>query len=391
MMFMKSKKLWITVIILLVIGTVGVFGMDYLAKSSFANKTPFEKLIYSSVKNMKYRSYDSTQNVNMDYAIGDYKIKADMNFDVKKSGDKNYFGIMAKLNDKEVNLGSIYFDAQKIILDLTGFYDKPLYVYYDEIGKLLKTAGMTGEESNLHTKDYMDIFMNFKNNANLKKVKADTYIDMVKKYFEDAIMYIGDESITIQDVKYDTEKYKLDLQNENVILAIVDTLEAAKQDQNLKLASKDLATNLLNKALQNEDYKEFGLAKEEMEGLIQTISNEFDSYWNQLLDAMINTYKTAAEADLSGMDMELFYHLTKTGDMVKSYGSQKVDKEGIKTQMTFDSEIFHINKSVSIPKYDLKNAMNLAVESMESLQDVFGKIAQAYGAKFTEIFLGDLQ
>jgi len=268
----------------------------------------------------------------------DYKLKTDMEarrFDYLLDYDINYkamplLSMEMILNNDEFGFG------------LTNFYDKYFVVDFGTImSQVMQEEGLENL-SKIDFEPYMMILMNTESEGYKKVHESDRYTDLVTKHLDarlgagisEEISYIvGEEEFTENVLTY---TYEFDFKAYFNLLA--DIVKEAKNDEDLKVYTKDLIIELMDKFIETKDYELFELTEEDVLMSKESLESDFEVYYNEV----ISTYEEAFteienEMDYLGEDGELLMAVYDNLDIKISINKEDVIR---KINMSLDYQGF---------------------------------------------------
>lgn len=329
-----NKKVIIAIIALAV--CVVAAGIGYpLAKSYAIKKDPVNYLLYASTQNQSdavdasvkgsFSMDDEALNQMTAYMSTDPEAMAlfvkgvveELNFNgrVKFRADMD-----KKQLDFYENIGIQYGENKLLSLELgyineqafyrmPEMYSKAFTINKGELFDLVKEE----EGIDLSTIDwnkYIDL-LDVENDADYQAIIKDKakYEDLLRLFLAD-LKANGKVDVTLEDgTVLKCDLLEMDIEFNEIIDLYLQMFKVLKDDQNVKTLVQKKALEALNLVLESEDYKLMGIEAEEVQAVIDNVTNEFDTNWNEMLDQMISSYETM-QSDVSiAENVKLNYHM----------------------------------------------------------------------------------
>ncbi|MEA3422764.1 MAG: hypothetical protein U9Q80_03015 [Bacillota bacterium] len=371
------KKSYIIAAVVVVLIAVTAFALPNI-KGMFAKMEPATHLLYASKNMTDAEKVNATVDVNMilksegmqkmmgttevedavalvDYAnsiIENMVLKYEMTYAQKKMEIPSYFDYDISIEYREdplLNIGMI-FEPWKLAMGSEQLHEKMFVFDIEEfIKEMLAVEGIDIDDIDIDK--YVDILLNTEDDLYKAVVdNSDQYVNLLTSYLEENIQELEDGTLTVEyngkSEELKVDRYLLSLDMVSYIEKFNEALKLAKDDQNLNAFVKDRAFKIMDEFIESGDYmlienlRREG-RKEELKAEFEESKGDFDEWYYNLFDEMIEAYEMIDEEEMSELDMS--YDMT--------YSIDKNDLlRGIDIKLT--SEIYEIVETVKI------NALN---------------------------------
>ncbi len=318
-----NKKALIAIIVVVGVLAAGTLGFT-VVKDILIKRDPVNHLLYSMTKSSYEAvdaSYSGTIGVEKDmltesftYFVDEPEAMAEfvssLISEVTFSGDivmkadvksKEMFlleTVNINYSDEPLLMMGMSIDGEQMAISSETLYDKSFVMSKQDLFDMIKEEG----DIDLNEVDfdkYIDVFDMEKDPLFKKFIKeSKAYEEIFREALED-LEKEGDTTVTLRDGKeVKCDVLAMEISIDDMYDIYLDLAEEARDDKHLKVLVEAKVLEMLNLFLESEDYVVFGVAKEDVEQMIQDVEADFDTYWEDSLDEFISSFEMV-QSDLA--------------------------------------------------------------------------------------------